>query len=410
MAATDINSRPRLVYAAATRLGGVGLAAVVEQAVQAAYQAGMLEKAIVYGYRPGVIPRSRLKNVWFQPAKLLSSLPARYYYSLKRMYLDYISRRYVARHRPDLFHGWTHECLWSVRTAQEQGTIAIVERNYCHPAHSRAVLTEEYRRRGQDWPPPPARLWRALDHWQRELTTALEECEVADYILVPSEFTRETFLACGYPAEKIVLLPRGVDIAEFRPAPPPDDVFRVLFVGQLCFRKGVPYLLEAWRRLGLKKAELILAGSVHEEMKPLLARDADLPGLTIEGFVSEPVRLYNKSTVFCFPSLDEGSAKVTYEAMACGLPVIVTPEAGSVARHGIEGLIVPAQAVEPLMEALTQLYENRGMAAEMGLRARQRAEQFTWEHYRADLIGFYRRASGANYGQEENGVDAGLEV
>ncbi|RLA88872.1 MAG: glycosyltransferase family 1 protein, partial [Deltaproteobacteria bacterium] len=95
--------------------------------------------------------------------------------------------------------------------------------------------------------------------------------------------------------------------------------------------------------------------------------------------------------VFCFPSLDEGSAKVTYEAMACGLPVIVTPEAGAVARPQMEGIIVPCQTIEPLMAALTQFYEDRGLAAEMGLRARRRAEQFTWEHYQASLVAFYRR-------------------
>lgn len=409
---------PRLVYAAATRLGGVGLANVVQQAVQAAYRAGMLEKAIVYGYRPTEIPPALIKNVWFQPVKLLSSLPARYYYSLKRMYLDHISQRYLSRQRPDLFHGWTHECLRSLETAKNQGTVAILERNYCHPRHSQEMLAEEYRRRGQSWPPPAPWALRAWDHWQRELTTALEECQIADYILVPSPFTRETFVARGFPEKKLVLLPRGVDITVFRPRPQPDQVFRVLFVGELCYRKGVPYLLEAWQRLKFKDAELVLVGAVHDEIKPTLARYAKLPGLKIEGFVSNPIVLYNNSSVFCFPSLDEGSAKVTYEAMACGLPVVVTPEAGSVARHGVEGLIIPCQQVEPLMAALTTLYENRKLAKEMGTKARQRAEHFTWARYQTDLIAFYRQVS-SDAGrtgpcvcppQEEALVNAGLKI
>ncbi|MBW1918526.1 MAG: glycosyltransferase family 4 protein [Deltaproteobacteria bacterium] len=407
MAATNI---PQLVYAAATRLGGVGLANVVQQAVVAAYRAQMLQKAIVYGYKPTEIPTALIKNVWLQPTKLFSGLPARYYYSLKRMYLDYITKGYLARQPPEIFHGWTHECWHSLKTAKQHGAIALLERNYCHPCHSQEMLAEEYRRRGQSWPPPPFRLLRAWDHWHREVTTALEECQSADYILVPSEFTRQTFLERGYPPEKLVLLPRGVDVSRFRPQPSIDRVFRVLFVGQLCFRKGVPYLLEAWQRLGFKNAELVLAGSVHEEIRPLLAHYEGEPGIKIEGFVSDPVRLYNNSTVFCFPSLDEGSAKVTYEAMASGLPVIVTPEAGSVARHGIEGLIVPSQTVEPLMASLSQFYEDRGLAAEMGLRARHRAEQFTWEHYRAGLVYFYRRVSGIDKIQAENIADASPEV
>ncbi|MFP3867192.1 MAG: glycosyltransferase family 4 protein [Desulfobacteraceae bacterium] len=407
MAATSI---PHLVYAAATRLGGVGLASVVHQAVVAAYRAQMLQKAIVYGYQRTEVPSALIKNVWFQPAKLFSGLPARYYYSLKRMYLDYLTQGYLARRPPEIFHGWTHECRHSLQTAKQHGTIALLERNYCHPCHSREILTEEYRRRGQPWPPPPARLLRGWDHWHREVTTALEECQTADYILVPSEFTRQTFLERGYPPEKLVLLPRGVDVNRFLPQPRPDRRFRVLFVGQLCFRKGVPYLLEAWQRLGFKDAELVLAGSVHEEIRPILARYKGQPGIKIEGFVSDPVRLYNSSTVFCFPSLDEGSAKVTYEAMACGLPVIVTPEAGSVARHEVEGLIVPRQTVEPLMAALIQLYENRTLAAEMGWQARQRAEQFTWEHYRASLVAFYHQVGGSGQLAEERVADASPEV
>jgi glycosyltransferase involved in cell wall biosynthesis len=92
-----------------------------------------------------------------------------------------------------------------------------------------------------------------------------------------------------------------------------------------------------------------------------------------------------------FPSVDEGSAKVTYEAMACGIPVIVTPNAGSLARDGKDGFIVPIRQVEPLMEKILYFHNNREAAAEMGREARRYIETFTWEHYETTLIDTYKR-------------------
>lgn len=389
-----------VVYAAATALGGVGLAEVVGRAVAAAYDAGLLQQAIVYRRRDDRIPPDLVRAIRFQPFKVFSWLPARYYYSMRRAYLDRTARRYLERRGAALFHGWTHECLESLVAAQAAGAVAVLERNYCHPEQSLAILAAEYESRGIPWPPRPHPWLKGWDHWTRELGAALEECRRADYILLPSQFAYDTFRDRGYPPEKLVLLPRGVDVGRFRPGLDPDGVFRVLFVGQVCFRKGAPYLLAAWERLRLPQAELILAGSVHEEMKPTLERYRGLNDVRLMGFHADPAALYAGATVFCFPSLDEGSAKVTYEALAAGLPQIVTAEAGSVARDGVEGLLVPPRQVEPLMAALERLYRNREEAAALGQKARQRAAEFTWDHYAQGLVEFYRRALAAAGGRE----------
>ena len=62
--------------------------------------------------------------------------------------------------------------------------------------------------------------------------------------------------------------------------------------------------------------------------------------------------------VFVFPSLFEGSAVVTYEALACGLPSVVTPNAGSVVRDGLEGFVVPPRDVEALAARMEQLGDD----------------------------------------------------
>ena len=170
----------------------------------------------------------------------------------------------------------------------------------------------------------------------------LEEYELADLILVLSEKAEETFLAAGVPAAKLFRHQRGVDVERFAPAEKAPEIFRVVFVGALIERKGVHHLLAAWQRLALKDAELVLVGTVHDEIKPWLAKyRAD--NVRLPGFVSRIEDFYRAATVHVLPSECEGSAKCTYEAAACGLPQIVTRESGDVVLDGVNGSVRGAQ-------------------------------------------------------------------
>jgi len=379
-----------IIYSSATKLGGVGLANVVNHAVHAIYGAGYLKKAIVYGNRQQIIPSSLIKVVWFQPTKVFSSLPARYYYSMKRMWLDYTASRFIKRKGCDIFHGWTHECLRSIQEAKERGALTIIERGYCHPLYSKRTLDEEYERWGIKRFPDGRRLLRRFDHWYREETVALEEFELADYVFVPSHFAKETFLQYGFPEDKLVMIPRGVDINYYKPSSKKKDTtFRLVFVGMVCIRKGVQYLLEAWKRLNLIKAELLLVGSIHHEIKPILESYVGMDNIKVLGFVKDPVGLYDSASVFVFPTLDEGSAKVSYEAMACGLPVVTTPNAGSLVTDGVDGFLTPIRDVEVLKEKILFFYNNPNAAREMGYMARKHIEPFTWDRYEKTLLDKY---------------------
>jgi glycosyltransferase involved in cell wall biosynthesis len=221
----------------------------------------------------------------------------------------------------------------------------------------------------------------------------LEEFELAHRIIVPSDFVRDTFREEGVPEAKLVLIPRAVDIARFRPAGEAPTRFRAIFVGAIGHRKGVHYLLDAWQRLALPDAELLLAGGVQAEIAPLVARHEGKLGVRCLGHV-DPLPLYQSGSIFVFPSLSEGSAKVTYEAMACGLPVVVTPNAGSVARDGVDGFVVPVRDAEALAEGIGTLYRDPELRRVMGRAARTRAEAYTWEHYRARILAAYADALG----------------
>ncbi len=230
----------------------------------------------------------------------------------------------------------------------------------------------------------------AADHLP--LARVRAERALATYLLAPSQFVARCLHEAGVPADRIVRLPYGVDTARFHPvARRADGLFRVLFVGRIGPRKGVRYLLEAWRRLALPRAELVLVGPADREGRAILRRYAGLYHWHPPVPYAEVHRVYALADVFAFPSLAEGSAQVTYEAMAAGLPLITTPTAGAVLRHEVEGLVVPPRDVDALAAAIELLYRCPIVRRDMGRAGRRLMEQgYTWQHYHARLVRAYR--------------------
>ncbi len=117
------------------------------------------------------------------------------------------------------------------------------------------------------------------------------------------------------------------------------------------------------------------------------------PDVSVPGFVAKVEECYRAAAVHIFPSECEGSAKCTYEAAACGLPQITTREAGDVVLDGVNGLIIPPNDPDALAAAIERLYRDRDLAARLGAAGRQRVvENFTWEHFREQLLEAYRTA------------------
>ncbi len=355
----------------------------------AAAEHGVLLKFIAgrFDRRDTRIPPSLIKSV---------SLPAYIGYGWRRMPIlnrlvpynfisdnlfDVLASQYL---EPcDVFHGWNHYCLHGLRRARALGARTIVHRGSAHPRTQRRILMEEWTRFGLKYPSASNTL---VEKQEREYTEA-------DFIMVPSGFAYESMIEEGVPMAKLLLLPYGANLETFQPQPKPDDKFRVFFAGMLSLQKGVHHLLEAWRRLNLSNAELVLAGTFQPDFKRLFARYVD--EVTYLGWVDYwQIRSeYARASVFVLPSLQEGSAKVVYEAMACARPVIVTTRCGSVARDGIDGFIIQPRDVEALKEKLLYFYENRDAAVQMGQAARERALEFSTKRYGDELVEIYRRIS-----------------
>jgi glycosyltransferase involved in cell wall biosynthesis len=213
------------------------------------------------------------------------------------------------------------------------------------------------------------------------------EVQLADLIFVPSSFVRNSLLDAGINSNKIYLLPFGAPIDYFFPQPKTDNCFRALFVGRVGPRKGVHYLLKAWQELQLPEAELVLVG-VNEFPEQFFAAYQDM--CRYVPFISHASlnHYYSSASVFVFPSLVEGLALVQLEAMACGIPIITTPNSGGtdILADGVEGFIIPIRDVEALKEKLEWCYRHPQELAEMGRAARRKAEQLTWDLYRKKLV------------------------
>jgi glycosyltransferase involved in cell wall biosynthesis len=381
---------PKLLYATSARLGGSGLDAVARETVRVAHAAGMLRRAIAFENRQEDVPAAFVESLRWHPVRLLSGLGSEYYYGAKKHALDRLAAQRLAAGGFDLFHGWSGECVRTLREARRLGIPSLIEIPTWHRNKGKAKparLTKSERERAA------VRGWQGVKN--RLLVTRqqmLEEYDLADLILVLSEKAEETFLTAGVPREKLFRHQRGVDVARFTPAEKPPEKFRAVFVGALIQRKGVHHLLEAWRRLALKDAELVLVGAVHDEIRPWLEKYGG-EDLKLPGFVARVEDCYRAATVHVFPSECEGSAKCTYEAAACGLPQITTRESGDVVLDGVNGLIIPPNDPDALAAAIERLYRDRDLCARFGTAGRERViANFTWEHFAARLREAWRAA------------------
>jgi glycosyltransferase involved in cell wall biosynthesis len=153
---------------------------------------------------------------------------------------------------------------------------------------------------------------------------------------------------------------------------------RVLFVGEMNVRKGVPELVEAWQAADVE-GELVLAGAHTPAISDLLRRAGPVPRITEVGYVDDLASLFHGCDIFAFPTHEEGGPQVTYEAAACGLPIITTSMgAARLVESGSTGLIVEAGSVAQLVDAIRLLASRADLRETYGANARQRSLDFTY--------------------------------
>lgn len=217
---------------------------------------------------------------------------------------------------------------------------------------------------------------------------------MADRVIVCSELAKQSHVESGIAPDKIRVINYGVDAEVFTSGPRKDDVFRVVYCGIVCLRKGAQYLLQAWKDLNLPDAELWLIGMVLPDAVELMEAYRDLPGIKMVGHVNsrpELAELYRQGSVFAFPSVEDGFGMVVTEAMACGVPVIILDNTGArdIVEEGVNGFVVPTYSVDAILEQILQIRNSPDQAREMGVAARATAMNNTWLHYSEKLLNVY---------------------
>jgi glycosyltransferase involved in cell wall biosynthesis len=211
---------------------------------------------------------------------------------------------------------------------------------------------------------------------------AIRAARNSDLIIAVSTFTANQVASLlHFDPERIQVIPHGVrlpsEISETREE-------MILCVGALQVRKNTIRLVEAFETLSCGW-RLVLAGAPHGYgAGVILDRIAASPArsrITLTGYLppAELEQLYNRASIFAFPSLDEGFGIPVLEAMAHGIPVLTSNRSALPEVAGDAALLVNPFDVEEIRAALERLIDNRELREQLACRGRARAAQFTWE-------------------------------
>lgn len=295
------------------------------------------------------------------------------------------SKRHV-RSDTDIFVGWSSASLEAIERAQDFGSKIIIERGSTHIAEQTNVLHEAYKEFGLHFNGTPLEI---IEREEREYS-------LADKISVPSKYAAQTFVDRGIPKNKIFINRYGVNLGLFHPPTkrPSDRKPRIIFVGGVGIRKGVPWLIEAFKSLS-SKAELHLIGPISPDYEPIL-RVTVGKGIHVRGALpsNQLAAEYGRGDIFCLPSLEEGYGMVILQAMACGLPVVTTHVVGAadLLEHGYNGFIVASGDRTALGDALLHLVDDTHLRQSMGAQALATVQsRQSWDDYIHRSVAFYKK-------------------
>ena len=204
---------------------------------------------------------------------------------------------------------------------------------------------------------------------KKTIEREIKEYHASDLISVPSSFVYKSFLKNGIDQKKLFLNPYGVNLKRFYPLSKINDGnFNVLYIGALSIRKGIFYLLEAFKKLKFKNKKLILIGPIDSNIKVKVLKylSDEIKYLS----VIENTKLnkyYSIADVMVQPSIEEGLSLVMAEALACGCPVIATENTGAedLFTNNKEGFIIKARSIDQILDKMQLLADNKLLQKEM---------------------------------------------
>ncbi|MGQ9661377.1 MAG: glycosyltransferase [Kiritimatiellia bacterium] len=204
----------------------------------------------------------------------------------------------------------------------------------------------------------------------------------------------------------VVVIPNGVDLELFRPGNPPNEAtpLRAIIVARLIEHKGHATLFRALKLLTAEGVPLHLdvvgTGDAEPAYRAMVAKLGLQDRVRFLGYLTreQVAQSYRQADVFVLPSEGEGMSVSTLEAMASGLPVVVTRTGGTreLVKEGVTGFTFEVGAIGTLARHLKRLASDRSLLRSMGAAARKHAENFTWERLAEEYWRLFTSLVGTN--------------
>ncbi|BGE87498.1 MULTISPECIES: glycosyltransferase [Methylosinus] len=337
------------------------------------------------GEKITTLPAWEILRTAAQVARVSPPVVDRIWDQMARRFDAEAARRFVPRTRAIV--AFEYIALASFRRAQQEGVARILHLPSLDSRHFDELRRREVAR------------WRELAtpydaYFESKFEERYERCcaerDLADVMIANSSLTAWSHVERGADPTRVFVAPLGgpepiarVETARYDERRP----LRVMFAGQFSIGKGAYYLISAWRKLAAgDRAELVVYGR-RALPAPLLASLSD--DVQLQGAVTRDVLFaaYERADVLVFPTLSDGFGMVVAEALAHGLPVITTDQAGAADLIGPDnGRIIPAADADALCEALQWCLDNRRRLVEMRFHALETARRNRWTAYRRRLI------------------------
>lgn len=283
----------------------------------------------------------------------------------------------------DILHAIRPMVPHTIEAARRMGMVTTAISATCHARFNKEIMDQEREKHGLP----------CMDTYCDEARVGRMEgvYEHLDWIITWCDFVAQTYVEYGVPREKIRVLPVPLGF------PSPIDVtkraspgrLQVLYVAHTNLLKGLHYLLGAWEGYGLHKiGHLTVCGTIDRNTRRIIERQGwHLHDVDFVGVVrAHPY--YEQADVVVVPSLSEGFGYVAAEAMAYGIPVIVTEHCGNktVVEEYETGFVVPVRSEEAIAEAMIRLYESPELRRHLGRNGHKIAKEFTWQRYAQRLF------------------------
>lgn len=385
----NVSKKVRVLYSFPHKLGAQRICYLGWQIVNSLAAAGA-DVTVITGVLQRPLPKSVKVMTTLSygklrvPYKLLGTLRA-------CMLHDYLVSRKIQglAGKIDLVHTWPLGALRTLDMAKRLGIPTVIERCNAHTKFAYEVVQRECERVGIALPPDHEHAYKK-DYLVREE----EEYRQAYRILCPSDFVAQTFIDQGFSKEQLVRYGYGFDETKCYPdhkLKNNQDGLTFLFAAGCAPRKGLHFALEAWlKSTACRNGTFLIVGDFvpgyAEKLSPMMAH----PSVKYLGYRHDLPDVMRQSDVLVLPSIEEGSALVTWDGRGCGCVLVVSDSTGAPCKHLENALVHQAGDIETLAKHMSMLHEDRNLYNRLRENSLRTTSQMTWTYSGVRLLDVYR--------------------